>query len=119
MCKLKQLFEIEDFELWETEIEVFTASGKDYLISREQFENWLRWDDRLNWEYNYSDCAGEHVQELGVMSLTEYWAQDSDTIKSDLYDFIVVKIIGEKAFDIKPALESILENAFSHLNPAQ
>ena len=112
---MTKLFNITDFNLWEKEIEVLTDK-KDYFIPRQKFEDWLRWDDRLNWEMNYSDHNGDHKQETGVMSLEEYWSTDQKGIKEDLYDYIVTKIIGARVFEIKPALNNILEHAFSHVS---
>jgi len=47
--------------------------------------------------------------------LEEYWSTDQKGIKDDLYDYIVTKVIGVRVFKIKPALNNILENAFSHV----
>ena len=105
-----QLFEITDYNLWEDDIEVFTDK-KDYFIIRQKFENWLRFSDRLNYEMNYSDHNGEHIQETWVMSLEEYWGLTRKEIIKDLYDYIVVKIIGEETFDIFKVLNKIIDSS--------
>lgn len=117
---MNKLFEIECFDLEENQITVFAVKGtasKTITVPRQKFENWLRFDDRLNWEMNCSDYKGEHVQETGVMSMEEYYALPEREIDKDLYDYIVLKMEDSaKIFDeTYSSIQSILKNAFSHL----
>jgi len=118
MSKVQNLFEISDYNVWENDIEIF-SNKKDWVISRKGFENWLLFDDRLNWEMNVSDHAGEHQQETGVMTLDEYWSLDQEAIKKDLYDYVVTRVIGEEVFDVFKSLGAILNPIYSPVNSAR
>ena len=98
-----KLFEIEDYNISEEEIEVIAFKNneeKNYTIDRQKFENWLRFNDKLDYCLDWADYAGEHQQETGQMSLDEYWESSRECIKEDLYDYIIIKIEGEKVFDV-------------------
>lgn len=113
-----KLFDIKDYNVWENDIEIF-SDKKDWIISRSGFENWLRFSDRLNWEMNISDHNGNHVQETGVMSIEEYWSLDQNSIKTDLYDYVVIKVLDVKVFDVFQSLGNILNPIYSPVNSAK
>ena len=121
MSKVKQLFEIDDFNLWDKEIEVFLIQGekeKEVSISRAKFEKWLKDSGRLDYCNDSADYAGEHQQETGSISLDNYWNDIMIDKRKDLYDYIILNMVDNRIiFDIESPIKRILENAFSHLNP--
>lgn len=101
---MERIFEITDFTIEDETIEVEIKKGdqeKIVSVPRQRFEKWLKVDDRLNWEDNYSDYGGCHVQQLGTYSIDEYWELLSNSdIEKDLYDFIITKMSdARKIFD--------------------
>lgn len=120
MSKVKQLFEIDDFNLWDKEIEVFLIQGekeKEKSISRAKFEKWLEDSGRLDYCNDAVDHEGEHVQVTGTIDIENYWDDILLDKRQHLYDYILLNIDPEKIFDIESPLKRILEDAFSHLNP--
>lgn len=121
MSKVKQLFEIDEYTLWDKEIEVFLMNDtqeKEINIPREKFEQWLEDSGRLNYCNDSVNYAGDHIQETGTISIDHYWDNIFIDKKPDLYDYILLKVVdAKKIFDIESPLKRILENAFSHLMP--
>jgi len=119
MANLRQLFEIDDYNVWEKEIECFLVNNtqeKEINIPREKFEQWLEDSDRLDYCHDSVDYKGDHIQETGTISIDHYWDNIFIDKKPDLYDYILLKIVdAKKIFDIESPLKRILENAFSHL----
>ena len=117
MSKNKKLFEIDDYNLFETEIEVFLKKDgeeKTIFIHRPDFEQWLKDDSRLDWIMDSCDYSGEHVQHQYSIPIEEYFQESCiEDIKSDMYDYIVKKTDCKKFFETP--LNQILENAFSHI----
>jgi len=107
-----KFFKITDYNLWDTDVEVFIqypdSREKSFMIPRTKFEDWLLFDDRLNTEMNLSDESGKHKQELGQLSISEYWALNREEIEKDLYDYIVINYESDKVFDIFEPLSKIL-----------
>lgn len=103
MNKTTKLFEIEDYNISDEEIEVTTFKNgeeKNYIIDRQKFERWLRHNDKLDYCFDWSDYRGDHQQDTGQMSLEEYWESSRKCICEDIYDYIIVKIEGEQVFDV-------------------
>lgn len=119
MANLKQLFEIEDFNLFDEEIEVIASKGeqeKTISVPRGRFEKWLVNTDRLEYCTDSVDHTGEHVQDLGTISVEDYWDDINIEKKRDLYEFIILKMMdSRKIFDVQISLKSILKTAFSHV----
>lgn len=110
----RNLFNIIEYILTDNEIETFilynNMTERKIDIPRNKFEDWLLFDDRLNTEMNLSDESGNHKQELGQLSLDEYWALNRSEIEKDLYDYIVINYESEKVFDIDKSLAKILNH---------
>lgn len=108
-----KLFEIIDFNLFDEEIEVIAVKGereKTISVPRARFEKWLQNDGRLNYCIDSVDHTGEHVQDLGTISIEDYWSDINIEKKRDLYEFIVLKMMdSRKIFDIQTSLQSILK----------
>ena len=120
MNKSTKLFEIDDFNLWDDEIEVFMKRGdteREKSIPRARFERWLSESGRLDWEDNKSDHTGEHVQETGTMTIDEYWSDCHFEQKCfDLYDYLVLHMDARKVFDVESSIFRILATAFAPAN---
>lgn len=113
MQSTKNLFEIESYSLDESEIIVYPDHGEPVTFSKTKFENWLLFTDRLNWEMNFSDNGGDHIQQVGTLSLSEYWEMLPASINADLYDYIILKVMNEaEIFKIQEPLQNI----FNHFN---
>lgn len=122
MNKITKLFEIEDYNISDEEIEVTTFKNdveKNYTIDRQKFEKWLRHNDKLDYCFDWSDYAGEHQQEVGQMSLDEYWESGREYIYQDLYDYIIIKIEGEKFFDVFGLLGKIFNPKNNYSYPSK
>ena len=115
MSKNNKLFEITDFTLFESEIEVTVERGeceKTISVPRGRFEKWLQNTDRLDYCSDYADCQGEHVQQTGTYSIEGYWSDINIEKKVDLYEFIILKMMDvRKIFDIETPLKQILAHA--------
>ena len=98
---MKKLFNITWFEKIGDTIHL-EVNDDTYEISLEKFELFLLTHDRLNWQINYSDQNGNHVQRSGVMSMDEYWDSNKQYILEDFNDFLVINIL-----DIKKVSEGI------------
>lgn len=98
---MKKLFNITWFEKIGDTIHL-EVNRDDYEIAVEKFELFLLIHDRLNWEINYSDHNGNHVQRSGVMSMNEYWDSNKEYIMEDLNYFLVTQKL-----DIKKISEGI------------
>src|SRR5690242_12814304 len=95
MANLQQLFEIDNFTLYDKFIEVELSNyefDKIINIPRAKFECWLKHEGRLEWTMDYSDHTGEHIQKTGIMDIDEYWDCNTN-IETDLYDYIIEKMI--------------------------
>lgn len=58
-------------------------------ITRERFEFWLLTSGKLTWQIVQQPNEVYRAEEVeGVMSLTEYWAQEDIVIWSDLAQYI-------------------------------
>lgn len=113
MRKVTKIFEIDEYELFDEEINVTVTNGhqeKEIPVPRERFEKWLKYDDRLEWIRDSVDHLGEHVQQTGTVPAEMYWEDfHSYRIKSDLYDFIVLKMADHRTiFDIEKPIKEIL-----------
>jgi hypothetical protein len=112
MAKIK-LFEIDDYNLFETEIEVFLKKDgkeKTIFIHRPDFEQWLKDDSRLDWIMDSCDYAGEHVQQQYSIPIEDYFQESCiEEVKTDLSDFIKAKNLFESL------AVNILKHAFLHI----
>lgn len=91
--KLNKLFQIDEYNLFDDEIEIFTISKneeKHYMIPRIEFEDWLRDTDRLDWVRDEM-TNGEYVQSSGTIPAQQFWEQTQTFIKETLYEFILLK----------------------------
>lgn len=98
---MKKIFNITWFEKIGETIHL-EVNGGSYEICLEKFELFLLTHDRLNWEINYSDHNGNHVQRSGIMSMGEYWDSNKQYIMEDLNDFLIIQKL-----DIKKISEGI------------
>lgn len=88
---MKKLFTIIDFERsQEDNLLTVMLNCNNCFILLSDFEKWLERTDRLLWENNYSDESGDHCQENGAYSLSQYWDMGYKFITNDIYDFIVI-----------------------------
>jgi guanylate kinase len=112
MSSKDKQFEIDEYNVFDSEIEVFTLNHGDektLFINREKFEKWLEKDGRLEWVYEYADYSGEAVQETGILPIEDYFVENSSyKIKEDLYDYITEKNLYDR-------MGKIFQNAFSHI----
>ena len=103
-AKLQNLFHIDEYNVYDDEIEVFLLKDgqeKTIFISREKFEKWLKEDNRLDWVFDCADTMGEHYQETGTMPVESYYeACTIDEVKTDLYDYIIKKMDCKKFFEL-------------------
>jgi hypothetical protein len=110
MSSKDKQFQIDEYNEYDSEIEVFTLNHgeeKTIFINREKFEKWLEKDGRLEWIYDY--CQGEAVQETGTLPVEDYFIENSSyKIKEDLYDYITEKNLYDR-------MGKIFQNAFSHI----
>src|SRR6185312_11118155 len=120
MSKDKKLFEIDDYNLFKTEIEVFLkkdGNEKTIFIYHSDFEQWLKDDSRLNWVMDSCDYAGEHKQQQGHIPLELYFhACSFEEVKTDLYDFIIKKTDYRNLFvDYQNVLKNQMDFIFKSL----
>jgi hypothetical protein len=87
---LKNTDMILDYLTTETEITIITKDG-EHTYPMKDYYNFLRRNDKLDWELNLSDDRGEHVQSTGLMSMEEYWNTSHTYILLDLEEFLVSK----------------------------
>ena len=87
---MKKLFNITWFEKIGDTIHL-EVNDDTYEISLEKFELFLLTHDRLDWQINYSDHNGNHVQRSGVMSMDEYWSSNKQYIIEDINDFLIIQ----------------------------
>jgi hypothetical protein len=122
MAKVKQLFEIDDFELQENKILVDIFKGgkpQTVTIPRASYEKWLSDSGRLDWVTDSCTYNGEHEQKTGTLTIDYYWFDVCTEKKSDLYDWIVLKWISEGVFNIEQPLANIMGgHFFTALNAA-
>jgi hypothetical protein len=81
---------ILDYLTTETEITIITE-GEDQVFSLKELEGYLTRTDALDWELNFSDESGEHVQNVGQMSMEEYFDTSRSRILMDLQGFLEIK----------------------------
>ena len=89
-----KLFSINGFERCEDNniLTVYTDKNTCHLPLKD-FERWLKKTDRLKWIEDWSDHDGEHCQESGEYTLSQYWDMGSRFVSSDIYDFIVIHFV--------------------------
>lgn len=113
--KVKQLFEIDDYTLEENIIVVDILKNgreKEIKINRNIYQSWLQDSGRLEWVFDTGNYRGEHIQEIGTLAMDDYWQDIMVDKNNDLYDFIVLKMVAEDAFNIKQPLSNILGTHF-------
>lgn len=112
MAKIPQLFEIENYDVRNNHIEVFTVKHMTCIpvrIPLDTYTAFLLRTDKRQFELNYSDHQGEHVQRCGTMTMEEYWNQNDSYIKSDLYEYITTHPINFRGEVRENAAESLME----------
>jgi hypothetical protein len=87
-----KLFAINGFERCEDTLTVYTDKNTCH-IPLQDFEKWLKRTDRLQWIEDWSDHTGEHCQESGEYTLSQYWDMGARFISVDIYDFIVIHFV--------------------------
>lgn len=92
-------YSVEEFNRFQGEIMVECESDQ-YAVNEADFEKYLQRNNCLEWEMNYSDHNGEHVQRTGNMSLDEYFAQPRGFIKIDLAAYLQSKHVTKDIFTI-------------------
>ena len=102
---------IADFNRFEGEIMVETIEGKQYVIAENVFEDYLKRNSLLSWEFNFSDHTGSHVQTEGEMTLDEYFFQADELVKIDIVAYLQSKIVINGLF-------GALNDIFSHFKTA-
>jgi hypothetical protein len=90
ILKSKTSIMILDYLTTETEITIITE-GKDQVFSLKELEGYLIRTDALDWELDFSDGSGEHVQNVGQMSMEEYFDTSRSRILMDLQGFLEIK----------------------------
>ena len=114
-AKLQKLFHIDEYNVYDSEIEIFLLKDGDektIFIDREKFLKWLDDEDRLKWIYDYTDSAGEHQQKTGEVPPELYFEETPFfQVESDLHDYIMANY--KKYF--QTPLDQIFQHAFSHI----
>ena len=88
---MKALFKVLDFYRdQDTNILTVDLDCNRCHIPLSQFEKWLDRTDRLEWVHDWSDNTGEHCQETGRYSISQYWQMSAKQIQHDIYEFIVI-----------------------------
>jgi hypothetical protein len=75
------------------EILAETVDGRQWPIQETDFEKYLERNGLLDWELDYADYEGEHIQQTGQMELEEYFDQDERYIKLDLQTYLESKYV--------------------------
>jgi len=113
-ANLNKLFYIDEYNVYDDEIEIFLLKDideKTIFIDREKFLKWLDDEDRLKWVDDYV-CNGEHQQKTGEVPPELYFEQTSySQVENDLYDYIMANY--KKYF--QTPLDQIFQHAFSHI----
>lgn len=81
-----------------------------------KFQDWLIFDERIEWELNFSDYTGSHVQSSGTMSFEEYFMSNEEQIFQDFYDYIVSHPINFRGQLYINSTESILSQFAKYSN---
>jgi hypothetical protein len=88
-------FTIQEYNRFSREILVETVDGRQWAIQEPDFEKYLQRNGLLDWELNYADHEGKHIQETGTMDIDDYFEQDKRYIKPDLLT-LFTNIFSEK-----------------------
>ena len=86
-------FTIQEYNRFNGEILAETVDGRQWPIQEKDFQKYLERNGLLDWELDYADYEGEHVQNTGKMDLEEYFEQDERYIKLDLEAYLVSKYV--------------------------
>ena len=86
-------FTIEEYNRYNGEILAETVDGRQWPIQEPDFENYLERNGLLDWELNYADLKGEHVQQAGKMDIEEYFELDHKYIKLDIEAYLESKYL--------------------------
>ena len=86
-------FTIEEYNRFNGEILAETVDGRQWPIQEADFERYLERNGRLDWELNYADHEGEHIQQTGKMDLEEYFETDPKFVRLDLETYLESKYL--------------------------
>ena len=86
-------FTIEEYNRYNGEILAETVDGSQFPIHEQDFEDYLDRNGLLDWELNYADLEGEHVQQAGRMDIEEYFELEEKFIKLDLEAYLESKYV--------------------------
>jgi hypothetical protein len=107
---MKEKIEILDLDYDDQTLHGFVMNSNDedlqFDISQKRFFSFLQAHDLLNWEVNYPDGGGNHVQKTGVYSWGEYSAIYS-RVKKDVALYIEHSIMDADVSDLKSAMKYV------------
>jgi hypothetical protein len=86
-------FTIQEYNRFNGEILAETVDGRQWAIQENDFEKYLQRNGLLDWELDYADHEGEHIQQTGQMDIEEYFGQDERYIKLDLQTYLESKYV--------------------------
>lgn len=79
---------ISTYDIEEKTIYAFPVNSEIAIeINRKKFEDFLTFNDKLDWIMDYSE-AGNHSQRTGTMTLDEYYDLQDWQIRKDLQEYI-------------------------------
>ena len=104
---MTKLFNIEEYYLSSTIINVVLDDEREINFSREKFEKWLEDSGRLEYMHVLPDHTGEPKEIEGIMSVKSYWGEWD--AYGDLYDYIIINNMVDP-FDVNEPLKNILND---------
>jgi hypothetical protein len=99
-------FTIQEYNQFNGEILAETVDGRQWPIQETDFEKYLERNGLLDWELDYADYEGEHIQQTGKMVLTIILSRIKGTtnsickrftnISSEKYRSLLLRVVNEK-----------------------
>jgi hypothetical protein len=86
-------FTIQEFNRYGGEVLAETVDGRQWIIQEDDLARYLDRNGLLDWELNYADHEGEHVQHTGKMELEEYFELEDPFIRLDLEAYLQSKYV--------------------------
>jgi hypothetical protein len=103
-------FTIQEYNRFNGEVLAETVDGRQWPIQEADFEKYLERNGLLDWELDYADYEGEHIQQTGKMDLDDYFEQDERYIKLDLQTYLESKYIVQNVTGYINAMVSRFRN---------
>lgn len=93
---IKDMLIVEDMNLYDHSVAVEYAyedweECKTFHADRQDYEQWLRNNNRLTDVYMSTDASGEAIQQETDISFTDYWyTADFSTRVADMKDYLIL-----------------------------